>query len=287
MEVWGGSAAFDACLSVPGNHVRICCTPHAGDASGGDVYYISSCAAGLITRFVLADIAGHGETIAQVARALRTLMRKHINTADQTRFAVALNEAFSAIDTGGKFATALLATYFAPTDHLIVCNAGHPRPLLYRARTGAWTLLDAGTPGALGAAHSGRTPVGISNLPLGIIDPTSYEQFAIRLEPSDIVVMYTDALMEAADASGRQLGERGLLEIAASLSGVERAEVARALHDRVLLHTPAGPLDDDATLMALHHTAEDPARLTLTGHAAKLMRMLGVGAIDSGPGEDF
>ena len=109
------------------------------------------------------------------------------------------------------------------------------------------------------------------------------EQFAIRLEPSDIVVMYTDALMEASDASGRQLGERGLLDMAALLSAVERAEVARTLHDRVLLHARAGPLDDDATLMALHHTAENPARLTLTGHAAKLIRLLGVGAIDSGP----
>ena len=283
MEVWGGSAAFEACLSVPGNHVRISCTPHAGDASGGDVYYISSCAAGLITRFVLADIAGHGETIAQVALALRTLMRTHINTADQTRFAVALNEAFSAIDTGGKFATALLATYFAPTDHLIVCNAGHPRPLLYRERAGMWMLLDASTPGAVGGAGDGHSSVGIKNLPLGIIDPTNYEQFAIRLEPSDIVVMYTDALMEASDASGKQLGERGLLDMAALLSAEERAEVARTLHDRVLLHARTGPLDDDATLMALHHTAENPARLTLTGHAAKLMRMLGVGAIDSGP----
>ncbi len=146
-----------------------------------------------------------------------------------------------------------------------------------------WMLLDASTPGAVGGAGDGHSWVGIKNLPLGIIDPTNYEQFAIRLEPSDIVVMYTDALMEASDASGKQLGERGLLDMAALLSAGERTEVARTLHDRVLLHARARPLDDDATLMALHHTAENPARLTLTGHAAKLMRMLGVGAIDSGP----
>ena len=82
VEVWGGSHAFDHAVSVPGNDVRISCTPHNGDASGGDIYYISSCAKGQISRFILADVAGHGAEVAHIALSLRTLMRKHINNAN-------------------------------------------------------------------------------------------------------------------------------------------------------------------------------------------------------------
>ena len=95
------------------------------------MHYISTCGAGYVTRLALADIAGHGESVDGLAIALRKLMRKYINTLDQTRFATALNRELMASPKQGPFATALLLTYFAPTRHLIICNAGHGRPLRY------------------------------------------------------------------------------------------------------------------------------------------------------------
>lgn len=286
MEVWGGSQAFDQSVSVPGNDVRISCTPFRGEASGGDIYYVSNCAAGIVTRFVLADVSGHGEQVAQVAADLRKLMRRHINTANQTRFAVDLNRAFSNLDLDGKFATAVLATYFAPTDHIIICNAGHPRPLLYRATQDSWELLDAKTVGVL-ATRQSDSAVGIANLPLGILDPTHYEQFALRMELGDLIVLYTDALIEAADvegAGGRQLGESGLLALARDMSPSDREDAAVALRKRVSAYAGDLPFNDDATLIVLHHNAADPPRDTWRGHAAKFARMLGLGTVDSGPG---
>jgi serine phosphatase RsbU (regulator of sigma subunit) len=41
----------------------------------------------------------------------------------------------------GTFATAIVTTFFAPSRRLMICNAGHPRPLLYRAATKQWELL--------------------------------------------------------------------------------------------------------------------------------------------------
>jgi hypothetical protein len=55
------------------------------------VHYISTCGAGYVMRLALADIAGHGESVDGFAIALRKLMRKYINTLDQTRFARAIN----------------------------------------------------------------------------------------------------------------------------------------------------------------------------------------------------
>lgn len=65
-----------------------------------------------------------------MAIQLRRLMRNHMNRLDQTRFIRDLNREFVALADKGMFATALMASYYAPTEHLVVCNAGHPRPFL-------------------------------------------------------------------------------------------------------------------------------------------------------------
>ena len=56
---------------------------------------------------------------------------------------------------------------------------------------------------------------GVANLPLGLIDETSYDQVEVALDKGDLVVFYTDALIEAGDEAGQFLGEQGLLEIVA------------------------------------------------------------------------
>jgi hypothetical protein len=142
LEVWGGNRAIETGFTVPGIDAWISSRPCEGDTRGGDVHYISMCGAGRISRFVVADIAGHGAAVGELAGSLRKLMRKHIRTPDQTRFARALNDEFLRLAQHHRFATALLTTYFAPTDNLIVCNAGHPRPMWHHAASGTWTLLD-------------------------------------------------------------------------------------------------------------------------------------------------
>src|SRR5690606_8999901 len=122
---------------------------------------------GQIVRLMLADIAGHGADAEVMARRLRTIVRKHINKPNPTRFARALNWELSRLAEEGAFATAVMTTYFAPTDHLIICNAGHPRPLLHRARLKRWELLDESAASVLPSERIGET--GVRNLPLGVI----------------------------------------------------------------------------------------------------------------------
>ncbi|MBL0926665.1 MAG: serine/threonine-protein phosphatase [Phycisphaerales bacterium] len=284
MEIWGGSGPFRGRVAVPGHEVSIVSEPYRGggkSGEGGDVYLLSNCAAGLITRFVLADVSGHGEEAAVVSAALRGLMRRHINTADQTQFAFDLNRAFDESDTGGRFATALLATYFAPTRHLILCNAGHPRPLVYRSETDRWALADFSIADAAGDTTSPAH--GIRNLPLGVLHPTAYRQVAIPLAPGDAVVLYTDALIESRRPDGSMLGEQGLLELARALTPAERADAAPVLTDRVRSLGGGGALADDATAVSLHHHGGEPPRPGWREWAVAMARSLGLGPIESGP----
>jgi phosphoserine phosphatase RsbU/P len=241
MEVWGGSQLTSRGVVFGGLDAWVYSKPHGKSRCGGDVYYASTCAAGRVTRLLLADVAGHGTPVAAIAADLRTLMRRFVNRWDQAEFVRLLNQQFSELSKTQTFATAIVSTFFSPTRRLILCNAGHPRPLLYRASQGEWSLL----------AH--ESPAGSSeqllNLPLGITSITEYEHFDIALDPGDCVVTYTDALIESSDADGEMLGEEGVLRILKLLGDVKPEKLIDALLGEIAERYPENLSDDDVTVL--------------------------------------
>jgi serine phosphatase RsbU (regulator of sigma subunit) len=87
-------------------------------------------------------------------------MRKFVNFIDQTRFVQSMNGQFAELSKTGNFATAVVTTFFAPTNRLSLCNAGHPPPLIYHAAEGRWQYLE----------HADSEDENPSNLPFGILD---------------------------------------------------------------------------------------------------------------------
>lgn len=267
MEIWGGNRAIENAVSVPGIDAWVYSQPYDGAEAGGDIHYVSLCAGGKIARFVVADVAGHGAAVGEIAANLRRLMRRYINTLNQTRFVRALNQQFTLESSGGRFATALLTTYYAPTDHLVICNAGHPPPLWRQARTGLWrTLVHDMEQRAQAAA----------NLPLGIIEPTPYHQFAVRLDPGDMVLIYTDSAMEAASPAGEQLGVEGLLERVARLDPERPEAFCGALLESLRDYRGGAPAGDDETLVLLRHNAGRPPRQPVGEMVRIIGRMVGL-----------
>ncbi len=267
MEVWGGNQAIHNAISVPGIDAWISSRPYGGQPFGGDIHYISMCGAGRISRFAVADVSGHGATVSHLADRLRSLMLKYINTLDQTRFAQTLNHELLQLAQEGRFATALLTTYFARTDHLIICNAGHPRPIWYHATSQSWELLDPDMP---------QRATEDVNLPLGVIEPTSYVQFAVKLGKDDLVLIYTDALTEARNAEGRRLGEKGLIDLVRRLDTHEPQElIAKVLTALAEYHGRASA-EDDETLLVLHHNAADPPKQSIGQRIHVMAKMLGL-----------
>ena len=255
MEIWGGIEPVTRTVTTPGLDAWIFSQPFQGDEQGGDVYYVTLCGGGLITRIVVADVSGHGSAVAEFSMALRALLRKNINQKSQRRFVEQLNRQFGEMAELRRFATALVATYLASTDRISVCNAGHPRPLFYRAADGAWSLLAPKTDDDVGAA----------NLPLGLDETTRYRLFELELGRGDLLVFYTDALIEAADVDGRLLGEAGLLEVARrlDLSDPSPATIGPVLLDQVARHRQHRSAEDDVTLFVIHHNGAASPRLSL------------------------
>ena len=281
MEIFGANRTSQRFIESPGLDIWLDSRELDGDY-GGDVHYISTCGSGHVSRVTLADVSGHGAAVDQVARRLRDLMRKHINTFDQTSFAQQLNQDMLADEQSEKFATVLLMTYFTPTHHLVVCNAGHPRPLWFSTLAGEWRWLDENTPDAGESLRASRATYhlrSIANVPLGILQPGNYSQFAIQLAPGDRVILYTDGVTEAQNPAGELLGERRWLELVRGLGPLPARQLGPALLRALDDWRGGAAPDDDQTLLVLEHTASGPPQLNLVRTLRTLMKLIGLSRV--------
>jgi sigma-B regulation protein RsbU (phosphoserine phosphatase) len=264
MEVWGGSQLTERSVEFGGLDAWVYSKPYGEAPRGGDVYYASSCATGRITRVLLADVAGHGTSVAAPAADLRLLMRRFVNCLDQTEFVQSINRQFAELSRQAVFATAVVTTFFAPTRRLTVCNAGHPRPLIYRAAQRRWDFLSAESDQAAGPR----------NLPLGILSISDYDQFDVELDAGDCVVSYSDALMESQDADGEMLGEDGVLRIMRLLGDVDAPQLLGALLGEIRERYPQNLSNDDVTVVVLQANNRKPSYSSKEKLGA-LMRLFG------------
>ncbi len=248
-QIWGGYAPVRATVRIPGIDVWVLNQPHRHDAGGGDIYYLGLCGHGVISRFIVADVAGHGQVVSDLAGNLLDLMLRYMNTPDQTRLVQELNRAFQDVSRDGRFATAMVLSYDAMHDQAILVNAGHPRPLRYSASRKRWTLLDSA------GSADGDNPF---DLPLGIIPETDYRQSVLDLAPGDVLIIYTDSLMEQQGPHGGPLGEQGLVDLAGHLDVSNPSALAGQLAEEILRETGSETWNDDLTLLTLHHHADDP-----------------------------
>ena len=240
MEVWGGSQLTSSGVELGGLDVWVYSKPFGDAQRGGDVYYVSSCASGRISRLLLADVSGHGQAVAHTAADLRTLMRRFVNRLDQKEVVRLLNQQFTELSRHGSFATAVLTTFFEPTRRLSLCNAGHPRPLLYRVADSRWSLLGH-------ADHPEKK--GLANIPLGMFQIADYEQLDVELEPGDCLVSYTDALIESFDSDGQMLGEEGLQRLVNLLGDVPAEKLIASLLQEIADRFPKNLSADDVTML--------------------------------------
>ena len=260
MEVFGGNRSASESIVTKGLDAWLYSRPFASVGArvegGGDIHFLTSCATGRVTRLLLADVSGHGPGVAQAASELRRLLGAFSNYIDQLRFVAAVNRRFGSLEGNagrGLFATAVVATFFAPDAELTVTSAGHPPPLLYRAGAGSWEAIDVRAP---------DDAPGLANLPLGVDGSASYFQTVTRMGRGDVALFFTDALLEARSAQGRMLGVEGVRRL---LSGVDASHPDRLVSGLLdAVDTYRGvepgtqPLEDDVTILVVRPNGLGP-----------------------------
>ena len=153
---------------------------------GGDFFTVSALSETHAGVF-LCDVAGHGVRSALVTAMIRALVEELKPLAMQPgEFLTKLNsELFNLLKHSG---TPLLTTAFylvadGLSGNMVYANAGHPKPLHLRRSTGKVVTL-------INASGKGQPA-------LGLIEKASYQTSATQLSPGDLVLLFTDGLVEA------------------------------------------------------------------------------------------
>jgi PAS domain S-box-containing protein len=188
-------------------------------------------------RIVLAvgDAVGHGLPAVRTMNLARNLMRGLLVTGASITEALQRTSVALSTDPSG-FATAALVVLDERTGTLEVALAGHPPPVIRRA-DGRVEILEV-KPGP----------------PLGPFDGVTYRSTRTTLGANEMVVLYTDGLIERRDGQYLDAGIARLAEGLAMEAGSAREQTG------CIIGACLGnePQDDDACLLLMARAADTP-----------------------------
>ncbi len=187
--------------------------------------------------FAIGDVAGKGISAALLMAAIQSNMRTQLAATDGNRpngfstapLVAALNRQLYANTAPEKYATFYFALY-DDVEHIVTyTNAGHLPPMLVRKQL-VEQLEPTGT--VVGAFPSAK-----------------YEEQKIALEPGDILVAYTDGMVEPENVYGEMFGEERLRELVLRHAGEDSNEIIARAMEAVVQWTGSGELQDDMTML--------------------------------------
>src|SRR5215218_3550095 len=235
---------------LPGCEVAAVYRPAGEDVqAGGDFYDVIDAPAGSIV--VMGDVVGKG---AQAA-ALSAVSRVTLRTAGRLTGdpCAALDELNNALRRRGAMSLCTVVAVSLPTElpgSAEVVLAGHPPPLL--VRDGVARAI--GEPGPI----------------LGAVDVAEWTRVTVELAPGDVIVLYTDGVLDNVLPGGERFGEARLRTIA-ERAGPDVGRLARSLEAQL----GGLRLRDDVALLAIRCPGPPPllARGTLDGDAQQLLAL--------------
>src|ERR1700720_4760508 len=167
-------------------------------ALGGDCYEFMPLANKRLA-LVVGDASGKGVAAALMMASVQSALRTAaLFTGENlaTLLKIVNLQAYAS-SLPDRYATVFYGVLDRSTRTLRFVNAGHTPPIVLR-RNGSIDTLETG------------------GAPIGMFPDSSYEEGAVQLDPGDVVITYTDGVIEAANQSGEEWGVQGLLKATAA-----------------------------------------------------------------------
>lgn len=199
---------------------------------GGDGYDFVPHSAGL--SLVIADVSGHGVAAALLLSNFLSLYRSS-GPAVLSAGALAkrINRHFcQTVGDSGQFVTSVIAHIPPTADSLTYTALGHFPPLLQRA--GVVTVLPA-----------------TGGFAAGFCDDCVYEQQTVALEPGDVLLFFTDGLVEIRGRDALHFGVQGLMTALAKTVGMSPEQVLASVLDACQQYSNGDDPVDDQTAIAI------------------------------------
>jgi len=199
---------------------------------GGDFYDFYRLDADHLA-LVIADVSGKGVPAAMFMMRARVLLKTLCTAGVGLAKAVtAANRRLSDGNAAGMFVTAWATVVDLRTGEAAYVNAGHNPPYVRRA-DGRLERLDF-----------------LSGPMLAVFGEAEYRSRALKLDPGDMLVLYTDGVTEATDGGEELYGEPRLEETIAASRGTDARGTCAAILDAVGAFAAGTPQSDDITLLA-------------------------------------
>lgn len=221
--------------SVPGFELSGSCIP-AYDV-GGDYYDFFPLAGGSLA-IAVADVSGKGLGAAM----LMTLTKGHLATsldhgADISASLSHLNRRMRQGSSDNRFVSMVVAQ-IEPVSRLVtVVRAGHNPPLLVTPASGEPRWLQ---------------PPGMA---LGVAPPALFDKVcraeSFTMTPGDVLVLYTDGVTEAMNATAEEYGDERLQRVVLGRHAATADEIRDAVLEDVRAFRGATPPNDDLTITVI------------------------------------
>jgi serine phosphatase RsbU (regulator of sigma subunit) len=201
---------------------------------GGDFYdwtALSDIRLGLL----IGDACGKGMGAAFLINESRSIVRAHLQDTPSAGAALRRTNhtLFHSRTLDDVFTTMFCMVLTVPSRRLDYASAGHPPAILYRPSTGELTELDA---------------VG---WPLGLEPENAIEEGTVTLMPGDVVVGFTDGVVDATNPSGEPFGRERLEKVLRENHQLGAHELTQLVKRNVLEFCAEAAQFDDLTLVVI------------------------------------
>lgn len=225
--------------------------PGGGARVGGDWYDVFRLPDGCIA-LALGDVVGHGTRAASVMAQIRTAVRAYAYEGHEPRGVLMHTDRLLHSLGADDMATLVYGVFDPAADTLVIASAGHPPPVIRPAAADDAEILTVAI----------APPLGIQ---LG-----SYDQRTLTMGEDDLVVFYSDGLIERR----RESLDAGLERLRSSVTSAGREE-ASSICDAVLSELLSDDVEDDVALMVIRRLPAQGRELRIRieaepGHLAPL-----------------
>lgn len=203
----------------------------------GDSFDVVQRDGGLLA--AVTDVSGKGVSAGMLAAGLHALTRM-LAEEGVTVIALAerLNSYLAGVTADNRFAT-MVAVELGGDGSFRAVHAGHCPSLIRRA--------------------DGRVEELPSNgLPLGILPQARYTDTGGILAPGELLILYTDGITEAENASGRELGVERFKEMVAGIGGAGADAACATILDAVASFSDGSPTDDVTLVVVEREAGAEP-----------------------------
>jgi sigma-B regulation protein RsbU (phosphoserine phosphatase) len=203
------------------------------NAVGGDFYDFLRLPNGELG-IAIGDVAGKGLGAALLMANLQATLRAEARRipSDLADVVASVNHLFHQACFEEGYATLFYATFDPETRVLKYLNAGHNPPLLRRADSSIEWLETGGAP-------------------VGLFQSWEFQEGSVVLNPGDVLVAYTDGIVEAQDAFGEQWGVGRLPQILEENGDQTAAQINARIWKAVDRFAGRAGQADDMTLLVL------------------------------------